>query len=303
MPVKLNDNYDLSRHVIILTGATDGIGKDMARILAGFNPKRLILPVRNKEKGNNVLEYVKSSNGHANNVEIWEMDLADLQSVKNFANKFIKEVGELHILLNNAGVMSSSQLVKTKDDFELHFQINHLAPFLLTLLLLDTMKKSVSAELPGKIAFTSSLANFYGEIDFDNLNLEKNIKYWNPIKGGYANTKLMNVIVAKELGRIVQNENIRTYSLHPGSIQTNINHLNKGFANFFIHLLVKIFEISSEQGAVNTLYPVLSSENKDTGEYYNEGIKQEPNKIANDQEITNKLWKVSEQILKDRGLI
>jgi NADP-dependent 3-hydroxy acid dehydrogenase YdfG len=75
----------------------------MARILAEFNPKRLILPVRNIEKGNNLLEYIKSSNGHANNVEIWKMDLGDLQSVKSFANKFINEVGELHILFNNAG--------------------------------------------------------------------------------------------------------------------------------------------------------------------------------------------------------
>jgi NADP-dependent 3-hydroxy acid dehydrogenase YdfG len=71
--------------------------------LAGFNPKRLILPARNKEKGNKLLEYIKSSNGHVNNIEIWEIDLADLQSVKNFANKFINEVGELHILFNNAG--------------------------------------------------------------------------------------------------------------------------------------------------------------------------------------------------------
>ena len=76
----------------------------MARILSEFNPKRLILPARNKEKGNNLLEYIKSSNnGNAKNAEIWEMDLADLQSVKNFADKFINEVGELHILINNAG--------------------------------------------------------------------------------------------------------------------------------------------------------------------------------------------------------
>ena len=75
----------------------------MARILSGYNVKRLILPARNKEKGDALLEYIKSSNGNANNVEIWEMDLADLQSVKNFADKFIKEVGELHMLFNNAG--------------------------------------------------------------------------------------------------------------------------------------------------------------------------------------------------------
>ena len=75
----------------------------MARILSRFNVKRLVLPVRNKEKGNNTLEYIKSSNGRADNVEVWDMDLADLQSVKNFASKFINEVGELHMLINNAG--------------------------------------------------------------------------------------------------------------------------------------------------------------------------------------------------------
>ncbi|PKY63483.1 hypothetical protein RhiirA4_492566, partial [Rhizophagus irregularis] len=82
-----------------------------------------------------------------------------------------------------------------------------------------------SAELPGKIALTSSELNYFGEIDFDNLNLEKG-NYWNFLKS-YGNTKLMNIIVAKELGRLVQNDNITTYSLHPGMISTNINYKNK----------------------------------------------------------------------------
>ncbi|RIA80797.1 hypothetical protein C1645_881960 [Glomus cerebriforme] len=288
MPVKLLDTYDLSKYVIILTGATDGIGKEMARILAGFNPKRLILPARNKEKGNNSLEYIKSSNGHANNVEIWEMDLADLQSVKNFANKFISEVGELHMLINNAGIETRRQIIKTKNNLELQFQVNHLAPFLLTLLLLDTIKNSVSAELPGKIAYTSSLANKFGEIDFENLNLEKGA-YWHFLKG-YGNTKLMNVIIAKELARIVQNENITTYSLHPGVIKTNITHMNSGPVTFCLIVIAKMFGLTTEQGAINTLYPVLSPENKETGKYYYEGIEEEPNKVANDPELSKKLW-------------
>ncbi|GBB96412.1 hypothetical protein RclHR1_02750004 [Rhizophagus clarus] len=301
MPVKLNDNYDLSRNAIILTGATDGIGKEMARILAGFNPKRLILPARNKEKGNNLLEYIKTSNGHANNVEIWEMDLADLQSVKNFANKFINEIGELHILINNAGVWNNRYIIKTKDNLESQFQINHLAPFLLTLLLLDTMKKSISADLPGKIAFTSSKNQEFGEIDFDNLNLEKGA-YWNPLKG-YANTKLMNVIIGQELGRILSNENIITYSLHPGAILTNMSSSKGAFMEFLVKTTLTIVGITPEQGAINTLYPVLSHENKETGKYYNEGIEEEPNKIAKDQEVVKKLWDISEKILKDHGMM
>ncbi|CAB4485508.1 NAD(P)-binding protein [Rhizophagus irregularis] len=267
MPVKLNNNYDLSKHVIILTGATDGIGKIVARILAGFNPKKLILPARNKEKGNNLLEYIKSSNGHANNVEIWEMDLADLQSVKSFANKFINEIGELHILFNNAGIMINNQVIKTKDNLEIQFQVNHLAPLLLTLLLLDTIKKSVSAELPGKIAFTSSGTQRYGKIDFDNLNLEKDIT---------------------------------TFLIQPGIIQTNLGHMNSGLSNFLQNLFVKMYEIPAEQGAINVLYPVLSPENKETGKYYHEGIEKEPNEIV---EVMKRLWNVSEQILKDHEMI
>jgi hypothetical protein len=95
--------YDLSGKVIILTGATDGIGKEMARFLSSFNPKRLIIPARNKQKGTNLLNYIKDRNGSSDNVEIWELDLADLQSVVDFADKFIREVGELHMLFNNAG--------------------------------------------------------------------------------------------------------------------------------------------------------------------------------------------------------
>ncbi|CAB4435165.1 unnamed protein product [Rhizophagus irregularis] len=303
MPVKLSDNYDLSKHVIILTGATDGIGKEMAKILFGFNPKRLILPARNKEKGNKLLEYLKSSKGHTDNVEIWEMDLADLQSVKTFANKFINEVGELHMLINNAGIETKRQILKTKDNLEIQFQVNHLSQFLLTILLLDTMKKSVSAELPGKIVLTSSRANNFGEIDFDNLNLEKGA-YWNPLKG-YANTKLMNILICKELGRMLQNDHITTYSHHPGVILTNIAHLNTGFSisTFIINTLSRLNGITAEQGATNVLYPEFSLENNETGKYFDEGIEQEPNKIADDQEIAKKLWSVSEQMLKERGMI
>ncbi|CAG8591108.1 12925_t:CDS:2 [Rhizophagus irregularis] len=115
--------YDLSGKVIILTGATDGIGKEMARFLSSFNPKRLIIPARNKQKGTNLLNYIKKQNGSSDNVEIWDTDLADLQSVVNFTDKFIREVGELHMLFNNADITSSSahpglmntQLLKSND--------------------------------------------------------------------------------------------------------------------------------------------------------------------------------------------
>jgi hypothetical protein len=79
--------------------------------------------------------------------------------------------------------------------------------------------------------------------------------------------------------------------------------MNSGISNFFLGLFIKMYEITSEQGATNTLYPVLSPDNKETGKYYHEGIESEPNKIVDDQEVTKKLWDISEQILKDHQMI
>ena len=97
---------------------------------------------------------------------------------------------------------------------------------------------------------------------------------------------------------------ITTYSLHPGEILTNIGHLNNnGFTKFLFVTFLKVFGITAEQDAINTLYPVLSPNNKETRKYYNKGIEQEPNKVANDREVAKKLWDVSEQILKDHRMI
>jgi hypothetical protein len=79
--------------------------------------------------------------------------------------------------------------------------------------------------------------------------------------------------------------------------------MNSGIINFILKLMAKLVKITAEQGAINSLYPMLSPENKETGKYYSDGIKCEPNKIANDQDVANKLWDVSEKILKDHGMI
>ena len=97
---------------------------------------------------------------------------------------------------------------------------------------------------------------------------------------------------------------ITTYSLHPGKIQTNIIQTNGGVTDVLLNLVTKVIGTTVEQGAINTLYPIFSSENdKESGKYYFEGIEQQPNKLADDQELAKKLWNVSEQILKDHGMI
>lgn len=99
------------------------MGRSLAAFIASYNPKKLILAVRNRAKGEATLEFIKSRNGHSNNVEVWEMDLADLKSVKSFAEKFIKEVGELHLLFNNAGTLIDRNLFFIYNETKLFYYI------------------------------------------------------------------------------------------------------------------------------------------------------------------------------------
>jgi hypothetical protein len=117
------------------------------------------------------------------------------------------------------------------------------------------------------------------------------------------------IINNKEYSRILKSfcsfmyADITIYLIHPGVVSTNFFGAKSDISKFFVNTIMKLIGISAEQGATNVLYPVLSSENKETGNYYHEGIEREPNKIANDREVAKKLWDVSEQILRDRGMI
>ncbi|CAG8689118.1 14291_t:CDS:2, partial [Dentiscutata heterogama] len=193
-------SYDLSNKVIIITGSTDGIGKSLACIISSYNPKRLILPIRNREKGEQLLEYIRNSqNGKVDCVELWDIDFADLHSVKSFANKFVKEVGELHYLWNNAGIFNFG-VEMTKDNFEQQFQVNFLSHFLLTTLLIPTMKNSATPGSPCKINFTGSDNENFGEIDLEDLKGEKCSGFFKL----QANSKLMEHIYCNELNSRLQ---------------------------------------------------------------------------------------------------
>ncbi|CAG8617140.1 26467_t:CDS:2 [Dentiscutata erythropus] len=282
-------SFDLSNKVVIITGSTDGVGKSLARIISSYNPKRLILPIRNRKKGELLLEYIKESeDGNVECIELWDMDLADLHSVKNFADKFIKEVGELHYLWNNAGTLCFTGLVKTKDNFEQQFQVNHLSHFLLTSLLLPTIKNSATSESPCKIIHTSSSAQKLGKIDFDNLNAEKSCGYG----GFYSDAKLMNIIYSNELNRRLKGSNVTSTACHPGFISTNLFQ-NSNLRNFIM------FAKSPDIGAINVMYPALDANIDEGGKYFENCKEVKPNDQALDEDLAKKLWEQSEKLLNN----
>ncbi|CAG8628739.1 6230_t:CDS:2 [Dentiscutata erythropus] len=275
------NSFDLSNKVVIITGSSDGIGKSLTRMISSYNPKRLILPIRNRKKGELLLEYIKESNeGNSECIELWDMDLADLHSVKNFASKFIKEVGELHYLWNNAGYYCIG-LEKTKDNFEQQFQVNHLSHFLLTSLLLPTIKNSATKESQCKIIHTTSKGQLLGKIDFDNLNGEKSYTGYLEL---YSNSKLMNIIYSNELNRRLKDSRI---------IPTKIT------AKLSFWFFIRLFSTTPDIGAINVMYPALDPDTDEGGKYFEDCKETTPIDQALDEDLAKKFWEKSEELLNN----
>ncbi|XP_012529659.2 retinol dehydrogenase 11 isoform X1 [Monomorium pharaonis] len=299
----------LDGKTVVITGASDGIGKETARDLYARGA-RVILACRNMEKTNKAVEDIKNNppsrltkDEYKNNVgelAIYFLDLSSLKSVRECAKNLLTNEAAIHILINNAGVVVPN-VQKTKDGHEMTLQVNYLSHFLLTLLLLPKMQLSS----PNcRIVNVSSITHFTANIDFDDINLE------NPTRHRiftrytkYARTKLANILFTKELARRLKEANIHginIYSLHPGLIWTNVwdDGFTRIFLNTIIRFFLKLFYINVEEGAQTTIYCSVDEKTaNDTGLYYsNCGIATASRK-ANNYQYAKKLWNVSCRLL------
>ncbi|CAF5007257.1 unnamed protein product, partial [Rotaria sp. Silwood1] len=204
-------NVKLDGKVVVITGATSGIGVETARALASINA-HVIITARDMNKGAQVVEDIKKTTKN-NQVEVMELDLTSLQSVRNFVKQFQGRKLPINILICNAGIMACPYS-KTVDGFESQFGVNHLAHFLLTTSLLPELK----AGKPSRIVVVSSLANKRAGINWNDINWEKNYDKWL----AYAQSKTANILFAKQLDKLYASEGIHAYSLHPGGIMTNL---------------------------------------------------------------------------------
>uniref|UniRef100_A0A3Q3WHW6 Uncharacterized protein n=1 Tax=Mola mola TaxID=94237 RepID=A0A3Q3WHW6_MOLML len=180
----------LAGKTVLITGANTGIGKETALDLA-MRGARVIMACRDVEKGEEAAASIRAANPKAQ-VEVRELDLADTCSIRAFAQKFLREVDDLHILVHNAGVMMCPY-TKTVDGFEMHIGVNHLGHFLLTYLLIGQLKHSA----PARIVVVSSLAHNFGWIRFHDLHSQGS--YNSGL--AYCQSKLANVLFARELAR------------------------------------------------------------------------------------------------------
>jgi NAD(P)-dependent dehydrogenase (short-subunit alcohol dehydrogenase family) len=270
---------DLAGRTYLVTGANAGIGYATARELASRGG-RVHLGCRSLAKGEAAVAAITAATG-SDQVRLLLLDLADLASVRKAADEFIRLGEPLHVLINNAGVGGARG--RTADGFEIHFGINHLGHFALTMALLPLLTDSA----PARIVNVASDAHYQAKgIDFEGLR--------NRTKGvtglpEYAVSKLCNVLFAAELGRRLAGTGVTAYSLHPGVVASEIWRRVPWPAR---QILTRRM-LTIEQGARTSLYCATSPEVAgESGKYYDSCRAVEPSKIAT-PELAARLWEYS----------
>ncbi|KAM7494272.1 hypothetical protein LguiB_028881 [Lonicera macranthoides] len=275
----------------IVTGASSGIGTETARVLA-MHGVHVVMAVRNTDTGKEVKEAILKEIPNAK-LDIMELDLSSLASVRKFAAEYISSGLPLNLLINNAGVMAPPFML-SKDKIELQFATNHLGHFLLTNLLLETMKKTARESLKeGRIVNVSSEGHrfAYSGIHFDKINDESS---YNSIYA-YGQSKLANILHANELARRLKAEGVEitANSLHPGSIATNLLR-HHSFIDGVVSIFGKYVLKNIPQGAATTCYVALNPQVKGiSGEYFSDNNIANPTSFAKDTDLAKKLWDFS----------
>lgn len=279
---------NLTGKIAIVTGANSGIGYETAKALAAKGAT-VVLACRNLEKANRAAAEIRMGYKQAK-LDILQLDLADLASVRKFADAFKAKYAQLDWLINNAGIMIPP-FTKTADGFEVQFGANHLGHFALTGLLLEVLLKTPNARLVN----VSSSAHRMGSIDFENLNAEKGYNAQN----AYAQSKLANLLFTLELNRHLAElgSDVIATAAHPGWTVTG---LQKGV----FHTISEWIGQKPEMGALPTLQAAIDPD-AHRNDYFGPGgfmeMRGYPKKVdtiaaAKDADLAKRLWAVSEKL-------
>jgi retinol dehydrogenase-14 len=279
----MSDALPMAGKVVLVTGATGGIGKATAIGLAVMGA-RVGITGRDLIRAEQAAADIRIASGTPA-VDVFAADMSSQVEVRRLAGAVLAAYPRLDVLVNNVGGFWAHRH-PTADGLEHTFALNHLAPFLLTNLLLDRLKESA----PARVVTVSSGAQSAGRIDFDDLQGARSYSG----QRAYSQSKLANILFTNELARRLQGTGITANSVHPGVVRTNFGSEDQ--AGFFriISPLVRPFLKTPTQGARTPIYLAASPDVETiTGQFFANRKPRTANKAAGDADVIARLWRVS----------
>ena len=278
----MQDNLWIKDKICLVTGASSGIGLATSWQLAKLGAT-VVMIARDDDRGRAAKLKVLDKSGNQN-VHVFLVDFASLPQIRGLAKKFLAKFPALHVLINNAAVIPLNRQT-SEDGYELQFAVNHLAPFLLTNLLLPLMK----ASQPARIINVSSSVHHSGRINFDDLQSKRRY-HPNTV---YANTKLANVLFTTQLAKMLLGSGVTANCLHPGVIDTK---LYKNYMGTVRPAGADDDEL--ERGAATTVYLASSGEVEDiSGKYFAYQQERQPSSTSQNEDLARRLWQVSAKLV------
>jgi retinol dehydrogenase 12 len=269
--------------VCVVTGATSGIGKAAATALARLGATVVLV---GRDRGRTEAAAAEIARVSASPPRAEVADLASLEQVRGLAGR-LAGLERIDVLINNAGLVLGERR-GTPEGFEHVFAVNHLAPFLLTNLLLPRL----TASAPARVITVTSDAHSAARLDLDDPNLEHGWDSWR----SYANSKLANILFTRELARRLHGTGVTANCAHPGVVRTGFGREARPLLRLGV-TLARPFLLSPERGADTIVYLASSPEVADeTGGYYVRGQRREPSAAARDDAAARRLWQISEEL-------
>ncbi len=268
---------------VVVTGATDGIGRVTARRLAGLGAEVLLVG-RNKEKAEKVVADIRQKTGNAD-VDFLIADLSSQNEIRILAHEIQQRFSSIDVLINNAGALFMIRQLSV-DGIEMTFALNHLSYYLLTRLLMDQILAAPRA----RVINVSSVAHQGVSLDFDDLQLDQDYDGWQ----AYKRSKLCNLYFTYALARRLRETSVTVNALHPGFVRTRFGNNNEGMAKMMLSVAKNIVAISPEKGARTSVFLAAAPQVEGvTGEYFVKSRSTKSSRVSRHADATERLWAVS----------
>ena len=280
--------WNLNNKTIVISGATNGIGKAAAIELSKENPK-LLFTYRNQNLADELLTEIKDISPNTQIHSVY-CDFSDQDSIKKCTNEINDLCANIDVLINNAGVVNTSYH-ETGEGIENTFAVNHLGYFLFTNLLLQRLKGDDETRI---VNVSSAAHSFVKEIQWEDINFKNNFGHG---LRSYGQSKLANLLFTRYLAIKLSTDNISVNAIHPGGVNTSLGSQNKAWYSKPLRLMLRPFFRSPLKGAESIIYLATKQDDGVTGEYFVDSKIAKSSTYSKNLEEAHKLWDLSEKLV------